>query len=51
MTTQAAREIFQAAIAKAVDAEVVAKLELAREYFTNPAFRASMEQAMWERAQ
>jgi hypothetical protein len=48
MTTNEAREIFNAAIAAATDADAIAKIELCREYFTNPEFRASLESYVYE---
>jgi len=43
MNANEAREIFNAAIANQTDADKIAKLELAREYFTNADFRAAMQ--------
>lgn len=46
MTKQEAREIFNQAAAVAAakgDADAVSRIELAREYFTNPAFRVAMQ--------
>jgi len=48
MTNQAAREVFNQVIANQTDADKIAKLELAREYLTNPAFRAALENHLWE---
>jgi hypothetical protein len=48
MTNQAAREVFNHIISKQADADQVAKLELAREYFTNGAFRKALENHLWE---
>lgn len=45
------REAFDGAVARAVDPEVRAKLELAREYFCDPAFRAKLDAFTWEEAQ
>lgn len=42
------REVFQRVIANQMDADKIAKLELAREYFTNPTFRKAFEQFTWE---
>lgn len=42
MTTDEAREIFQAAIDKEPNPDKRAELELLREYFMNPAFRQAM---------
>jgi hypothetical protein len=43
MTNTEAKEIFNAAIAGETNADRIAKVELLREYFTNPTFRAAME--------
>lgn len=43
MTTQEAREVFNKAAAAATTPEAVARIEICREYFTNPAFKAWME--------
>jgi hypothetical protein len=51
MTMQAALEVFAQAIAQAATADEAAKLELVREYLTNDAFRANLQQATWEAAQ
>lgn len=48
------RAVFNAEVekAKAVgDEDRVAKVELMREYFTNPAFRKAMEDFVWSRVQ
>lgn len=42
------REAFNQAIARAANPDTVARLELAREYFTNPAFRDWLTEAVWE---
>lgn len=47
MSNQEARAQFDAAIANTTDANQIAHLELAREYFTNPAFRAELEETTW----
>lgn len=44
MTNNEAREIFNQAIANEKDADRIAKVELLREYFTNPTFRSAMEE-------
>ncbi len=44
MNSQQAREIFNAAIAGETDADRIAKVELLREFFCNPEFRAAMQQ-------
>lgn len=51
MTTQQAREVFSQAAAAASakgDADAVARIELAREYFTNPTFRKALADYVWE---
>jgi hypothetical protein len=48
MTNQAAREVFNAAIAAQTDADKIARIELAREYFTNPTFRKALEDHVWQ---
>lgn len=40
-------KVRDAAAAKG-DADAVARIELAREYFTNPAFRKALEDHVWE---
>ena len=42
MTNTEAREIFDRALAGETNADRIAKVELLREYFTNPSFRAAM---------
>ena len=48
MTTEQAREIFNQAAANTTDADAIARIELAREYFTNPQFRKFLEDKTWE---
>ncbi len=48
MTTEQAKAIFTAAIEKETNADRIAKLELLREYFTNPTFRKTMEDHTFE---
>ena len=48
MTNQAAREVFNQVIASQIDADKIARLELCREYFTNPAFRKALADHLWE---
>lgn len=48
MTTEQARLIFNTVIAGEPNAEEVAKLEVAREFFTNPDFRKKLEEFTWE---
>ena len=50
MTTQQAREIFNQAIARTTNADAIARIELAREYFTSPTFRKALEDHLWEAA-
>jgi hypothetical protein len=38
MTNEAAREVFNQVISNLTDADQIARIELAREYFTNPTF-------------
>lgn len=51
MTCEQAREIFNQVIATTTDAAKIAKIELCREYLTNPAFRRALEDHLWETAQ
>jgi hypothetical protein len=51
MSNQNIREGFNQMInaaQRAGDADAVAKLEIAREYFTNPAFRKNLEDVTWQ---
>ncbi len=48
MTNEQARRIFDAAIARATDADKRARLELAREFFTNPAFAKALSDYTYE---
>jgi hypothetical protein len=48
MTNQAAREVFNQVIANLTDADQIAKIELAREYFTNPTFAKALADHLWE---
>lgn len=48
MTNEQAKAIFNKAIGTAKDADQVARLEVAREYFTNPDFRKKLEDYVWE---
>jgi hypothetical protein len=50
MTTEQARATFQAAIDASTDPAEIAKLELAREYFTNPDFRKALEDKLFNDA-
>jgi len=50
MTTQEARDIFTKAAQAAADRgdkDAAARAELAREYFTNPEFRAALADHLW----
>ena len=42
MTATELRQIFDRAISQQKDADKVARLELCREFFTNPEFRAAL---------
>lgn len=44
MTNEEARAIFNEVISKQTDEAKIAKLEVLREYFTNPEFRANLEE-------
>ena len=48
MTSQEARAHFDAAIARTDNKDQIANIEIAREYFTNPTFRANLEQFIWD---
>lgn len=50
MTNEALRAIFNQAAAKAADADQLARVEICREYFTNPTFRKALENHLWEAA-
>ena len=47
MTNQQAEEIFNQAIKNATTAEQIAKVELLKEYFTNPEFRDAMSEYLF----
>ena len=47
MTNEQAREVFNQAINSAKNADQIARLELAREYFTNPTFRRGLADHLW----
>ena len=47
-TIQDVREAFNQAIARTGNPDAIARLEVAREYFTNPAFRDWLTQTVWE---
>lgn len=47
MTNQAAREVFNQIIATLTDADQIAKIELSREYFTNPEFAKALADHLW----
>jgi hypothetical protein len=49
VTTQKARDIFDQAAKAAKDPDVVARIELCREYFTNPVFRKTFTDLLWEK--
>jgi hypothetical protein len=49
MTSTELKAAFNAVIAKAHAAgHDVSKMEVCREYFTNPAFKADLQQTVWE---
>jgi len=48
MTDAEAREVFNQMIAASDNADTIANLELAREYFTNPNFRAKLADFVFE---
>jgi hypothetical protein len=48
MTNEAAREVFNQVIANQTDADTIARIELCREYFTNPAFAKALALHLWE---
>ena len=48
MTNEAAKQVFNQVLATQTDADKIAKIELAREFFTNPAFRKSLEDHVWQ---
>jgi hypothetical protein len=48
MTKTQVKQIFNAAIAKMRDPDQIAKAEIAREYFTNPDFRKTLQDYLWE---
>lgn len=47
MSNQEARAQFDAAIANTTNPDQIAKLELAREYFTNPDFAQALADHLW----
>jgi hypothetical protein len=48
MTTEQAKEIFNQAIDKMDDADAIARMEVAREYFTNTEFRRWLQDYLWQ---
>jgi hypothetical protein len=53
MSNQTIRAEFNKMIAAASDAgnrDAVSRLEIAREYFANPEFKASLQDCLWSRA-
>jgi hypothetical protein len=48
MTNQQAKEVFNQAIRNTTDANAIAKIELAREFFTNASFRKALENHVWQ---
>ncbi len=51
MTNTEAAAKFNEAIAQMTDPDQIAKAEVAREYFTNPAFKKAVEEYSWNIAQ
>ena len=47
MTTEQAKAIFNKAIESAKDADQIARIEICREYFTNPEFKKGLENYVW----
>lgn len=47
MTNEALKSIFNKAIQSAANADQVARLEVCREYFTNPKFKKALEDYTW----
>lgn len=47
MTTAEARAEFNKLIARQTDPDLIARLELCREYFTNPTFRRGLADFVW----
>jgi hypothetical protein len=47
-TPQQVRACFDSAIANTTDPQQIARLEVCREYLTNPAFRSSLEATTFE---
>lgn len=45
------REEFDNVIAQVSDPQTVAELEICREYFTNPEFKANLEEFTWNQNQ
>ena len=48
MTTEQLKAAFNQAIAKVADADARARMEVAREFFTNPDFRKKLEAFAWQ---
>lgn len=51
MTASDAKAIFNKAIAATTDADAIARLELVREYCTNPEFKMALQDHLWEMSQ
>jgi hypothetical protein len=49
MNTSEVRAIFNQVIATESNPDKVARLEIVREYFTNPDFRRKMEDYTWQK--
>ena len=48
MTTEEVRAKFDEAISQTTDKDEITKLEVMREYFTNPAFRTMIHNTVFE---
>lgn len=48
MTTQQLQDKINATIGRETDADRIADLEIAREYFTNPDFRTKLSDFVWK---
>jgi hypothetical protein len=47
MTNEQARDIFNQAIASTTNADQIARLEVVREFLTNPEFRKNLSDFVW----
>ena len=48
MTKTENKKIFNQAIKNTDDADTIAKIEIVREYVTNPEFRTKLQQIIWD---